>query len=637
MKRGVFLGLAFFLLAALFLPVASADTTLNDAWYFSGDTYIVDGELLSPIHINFYDEKIILGVDEASYVINLGECKSTERRRYCFEEMYTDINGSDKDSHIKFVGGKFVYAGLRIIVLKRGDVVAVTRSVSGTVEKDKEIEVSVKIENPTDFSTDSFRYEDVFPEGVRITSGGSYLEKSLHGVVFEQNIPPQTTKNLLYRFIIDDYIKFSNHATSDYSLNGKKFQTNTSVFSADLSSAIPYILTASLSPNSLELGSADSSKLSISLKNKNSDESLTVEELRVEVPKRDVTFLYEPGTFEKDANIYSWSGTLAPEETQLLDANARAVKAGSYDLVLTLRIKETDVKYYEQTKNLTFKSGYKEPDLKLSIKDAVVTEGGLYRIAFSVTNNNAYTGYKGVYASVKSNITTEATGTAGEILPGQSKTLIVEENLVAPSVDVETDFMIYASGHYYTNFDEHGEFSTSGKLTVKPSNKTISVSQSFDKPAELRIGDNLTVTVRVSHMTDEIVVVDVADSYSNGLKIKGGLAKTELQYDDQGEKQAYIYTLSIPDDYNSTELFVKTEARVRGRAGVVTKMQVFPVNLTKLSAEGEEEGSSSDAGSQQADQSSSDAGEEEKEPGLFTKIVNGVTDFFRRLFGMDDN
>ncbi|MBN1792310.1 hypothetical protein JW826_01365 [Candidatus Woesearchaeota archaeon] len=622
-------------LAAFLLSISltlAADTKIYDAWHYSGDTFTLDGQVFLVTHMKLDDDRIILRADDQSFVIMNGTCEMTSEKRYCLNRIFRDIDNAEAGDPIKFEAGRFVYAGLQIQIYKRGDVLTMKRTLTpGTPIKDEEVSVTVTIENPTDFSTDSFRYEDTYPEGVRITSGGGYLDKTLHGVVFDENIPPRTTKTLVYGFTVDSYIAFKNYASMYYTLEGKQRGANTSTLSVDLAATRPYLLSASISPGTVETGGE--ATLSLTVQNKKWD-LLEVESLEVDVPPQYVSFNYDPGTFTRKGSTYSWSGAIDGGVSKSLSAKLRPSKSGTYSFPVRLKVKDSSVKSYTENRNLSFTASYKAPELILSVREKVVSEGGPFRVAFSVKNSNKYTGFKNVNAILNSNITIEESGMISEILPGQTKTLLVKEDLVAPSVDAQTDYLFRASGHYYTTFGEEGDFEKSDKITVKPVNKSISLTQTLDKTTGLRVGDNVTVTVKVAHATDEIITVDVGDAYSPGLLLKGGKASDSISFDKSGTKQAYIYSLVIPENFTTPELYVKTEATIRGKPGLVWKMTVLPVNLTKLVAD------SPDSASTGSGDSSEPAAPLKptvtpKEEGVLTKIVNGVTGFFKRLFGVD--
>jgi hypothetical protein len=650
MKRGGALALILFSLLfttplALSATVTQEDKLIYDKWHYSGDSFLVEGETLSVTHLNWGDTKIYLSINSKAVLLNINDCYETDFKKYCFKEIFNNIADAETKDPIKF-DGRYVYAGLRIQIYNRPLELTVTRSFKPTnPTRDSEVEVEIKISNPTEHTAENFKYTDIYPEGVIIMSGSNDFEKSLHGVSYSGHIEPQTSKTLYYSIKILDYIAFTNIGTAEYQIAGVKKNYNTTKYTIDLSSQKPYTYTTTFSPATPETG--QQTELTISVTNKRGS-SMLFEDVSLALPTEDMSVNYDPLTFKKNGNVYYWTDTLKNGTKKDLTIKLTPLKSGKMNIPINIRVKETDRKSYQEKKNITMTANYKEPELILSVKEPSVSEGGKFRVAFSIKNPNTKTAFKNVNAIVRSNITQEQGGFVDQILPGNVPALVQIEDIIAPTVETATDYYFTATGRYDTNYETGKTYLKTAKVTINPINKSITITQTLTAPKQVRVGDNITVLVKVKHTNQEIVTADASDAYSQELVFNGGSSVATLYFDNPTDKQAYVYNLIVPYNYTKNDLFIRTDVSVREKPGVLSKITILPVNLTRPAtltplpnntlnnsqqqAANTEVGKNASENKEDAEKTSSSEKEEE---GTMIKIVNGVTNFFRRLFGME--
>jgi hypothetical protein len=616
--------LAVFLLLAAIPLASAADTSIYDKWHFSGDSFTADGEVLAVTHFRITDEKIYLTINKQGYTVKLNECLVTDTKKYCFAEMFNNINIADSDDHIKFEGNE-AYAGLRIKIYKRDSKITVTRTFSKTnPDKGDEVKVEVKITNPTEFRTKSFLYQDQYPEGVILVSGSGEFEKGYRGVTLDSNIEADSEKTLTYTIRFTDYAVVNNQASYTYEVEGSKYSANTTAYKVDLSSQKPYSLTLALSSGSIEAGG--DSKLTITLQNKYEGE-LAVDYVELSSLGSNLSITTEPlssNALKKAASENSWYGTLKEDESATLTVKIKGNNPGKYQIPVSVRAQGSEGAYVEK-KNITLTVSYKEPELVMSLKDNVIAEGGKTRLAFSVKNPNKILALRDVQATISSPFFASTSGSISEIRPGATETLVVIEEITGPDVENETSYTINASGKYSTRFSEKA-FSKSVILKITPVNKSVAITHALAKPADIRPGSNITVTVNIQYLNEEKVEVEAKDSYSPGLTFNGGLTQETLAFDKSGTKQAYIYNVVVPQNYRSKELNITTKVSIKGRAETISKTTILPVNITTSPAEAA--ASNENQGSEETTTSSSNT-----EQGAVSKAVNGVMGFFRRLLG----
>ena len=412
--KGLTMLLLLGLVALTILPLpASAEKTLHGDWYYSGDTFTVEDDVYMVTHYNFYDTSVVLQVNDNSYVINEGGCKLTSTRKYCIDDIFQDLEDADEDDPLKFEGGE-VYAGIKVVISSRGPDLDVSRSLSETTpELNQEVTVTVTIENEGGESAD-FYYKETLPGHAQLTSSSSGTTRTLRSLSYETYISANDEKTFSYSFKVTDYqeVELSPQAWFIY----ENSRTNISVSTKKVSVDKPYKLTASVSPSSVE--ATDQAGISVKATSTVS-EDITVDDLRITIPSY-LSIMSKPRELEKKNNEYYWNGTLAEDEYHLLTFLLKPVRSGTYTIPVSIRVTDSEGKEFNEEKNLTLKSTIDKLEPILSVSDSSVSEGGEFRIAFSVKNTNAKVGFKNIQAWINSTAVPEMRAELDELLPGQT-------------------------------------------------------------------------------------------------------------------------------------------------------------------------------------------------------------------------
>ena len=616
LKRGfiIFSVLVLFILSSSFIEAKK----LHGDYHFSGEPFEVDDSVYMVTHFNLFDETVILDVNENSYVITNGDCKVTPTMRYCIDEIYRDVENSDEDDPIKFEEG-VVYAGIYVRIETRGPDISISREFSTTSpELNEVITVTVTVENDGDEGTDSFIFMDSLPQGVIITSSSSGTERTSRRVMYDSNIPLDGEKTFTYSFKITDYIEITSEPTAHYVYEGAT--TNVSVSSKKIEVSKPYKLTVTLAPKTIE--ATDQSALSVKVENTVSDE-IDIKELRITIPSY-ISVQTKPGELDKKNEKYYWSGSIESDEYKLLNFVLRPVKSGKYEIPAYIHVVDSESKEFTENKTVTLTSEIEDLKPILSVRDKSVSEGGSFRVAFSIENANEKVGFRNIQASVKSILFSDMDAQLDELLPGQIETLIVNDDLAAPFLDDTTKYDIEASGTYGTNTNENFEFSKKETLTVTPVSEAITIIQSVSSK-EITAGENVTVDVKIKNNNEEAIQVDVEDSFSEGASLIGGKRSDRVYFDSTGTEQAYVYILRVPIGFAKEELEITTKASILNKNYEDTEAITVAVKEPEV-IEGEE----SEA-EPEPEEEPEQLVSEQKEPGFFEKVIDEITNFFKRL------
>lgn len=633
-KKGFLTLLGFLMLFLLWLaPVTSAKDLYNE-WHYSEDTFTVDGEVIMLTHYDFYDSTVIMTVNKNTYVIPEGGCKESATKKYCITEIFQDLSSADDDDPIKFEGGE-AYAGIKVLISTRGPELEVERKFSTTTpDINQEVIVTVTIENDGVEGTDSFIYEETFPQGVVLTSFSEGIEATSRTLKYDLNLLAKSEKSLIYRFKVTDYLDFSSSAKYNYTYAGSKVSSTTK--STAIKVKKPYELTASLSPKVIEANS-EKSILTVDVDD-TSSEDINVLELLITVPP-EVLVLETPAELTRNNNIYSWKGTIKSEPAKTMTFELKAVKSGEHQIPISLNLKDYTGKEFSDNKTVTLESNIDELEPILSVIETTVAEGGIFRVAFSVKNPNEKIGFRNIKARLKSEILPEFSAELPQLMAGQVELLILNDTLSAPFVDEKKKFDIEALGTYETTTNEYFNFSKKASLTVTPVNDIITISQNIDK-REVVQGGNITLTVNIKNNNKETIQVGVYDDYPSGLQVSGGKTSETVFFDNSGTKEAYTYKLDVPLDYPVGNITITTLATVGGKnyAGNKTiTIKVNPKPVEKINQtipeQPGEQGTEKQENLQNNTAEPGQQEEPEKEPGIISKIFTEISEFFKRLFG----
>ena len=617
LKKNPALPLIILFLLILFSSHAEAKTLHGD-WHYSGDTFTVEDDVIMVTHYNFYDTSVILDVNDKTYIINEGGCEITPTRKYCVDEIFRDIENADEDDPLKFEAG-IVYAGIYVTISTRGPDISLSREFSTTTpELNEEVTVTVTVKNNGEEGTDSFFYQETLPKGVILTASSSGTKRTARTVTYESNIPFNSEKTFTYTFKVTDYMEFTSQPIAKYAYEG--VEQNVSVPKKTVKVNKPYELELTLSQESIE--ASDQAALSIRVDNKVSDD-IEVNELEL-IPPSFVALQTKPGELDKRKGSYYWNGSIESGKYKLINLLLKPLKSGSYVFSVNLRVTDSAGKEFSEVQNATLTATVKELEPILSITDKSVSEGSAFRVAFSVRNPNDKIGFRDITTGIRSDLFPELRAELDELLPGKTKTLIVNDTLTAPFLDEKKSYEIEAFGTYETTTNEHFEFSKTETITVSPVSDAVSIIQEFSD-TEIEAGTNLTVTVKIKNNVEEAVSVKVADKYPEDVSVIGGKTGTTLYFDEAGTKQAYTYIIRIPSDYEEDKLVITTTASIGGKNYVGNKS----INIT-ISSSVEELNESKPVKKPEP----KPRGTKEKKPGFIEKVINSITDFFKRVFGM---
>ncbi len=619
----IILLISILLLLALSLPLAFAKELHSD-WHYSGDSFSVGDEVILVTHLDFYDTQVILDVNDRTYVIDEGSCKSSPTREYCIDDIYQNRYNATEDDNIKFEDG-VAYAGINIIVNTRGPDLKVTREFSTTSpELGSVVSVSVTIENEGSEGTDSLLYQETFPVGITLTSSSSGTERSANTLTYDINVPTDSEKTFTYSFKALDYLEFTSTARINYTYAQQSFGIKSSDTKVKVKR--PYDLTFELSPKEVE--PTDQAALSMKITNAVSD-TIKVSELKIQIPSS-LSVQTKPGELELKNGVYFWNGSIETGKYRMFNLLLKPRISGKYSIRADLKVIDPEDKLYLENKTVELVSKLKPLEPILSISDDSLAEGSWFRLAFSVENQNKYAVFKNIRSAVRSELFAEQPAEyVDDLPPEKAKTVLINDTLDVPYVNATTKFTIEAFGTYETSGGELLNFSKKQTMTVTPVSKAITIMQSPDKK-KLKAGENITINIDLKNNNAEAIQVELQDNYSEGVALIGGKTSGAVSFTKAETQKAYTYNLNIPDSYDKPWLLITTTATILGKDFTDSKTLNISVNITKPAVENKTSENKT-AGPEPAKETI----KQEPKPGFFQKVIDAISSFFRSLFGKE--
>jgi len=612
------------IISLILLACPAMAKELHSDYHYSGDSFVVGGEVITVTHYDFYDTTVILGVNERTYIIRDGECESSATKDYCITDIYQDRENATEDDPIKFQDNK-IYAGVEVTIRDRGPDIILTRTFSNTsVTLGQEITISVTIKNNGSEGTDSFIYQETMPDGVIITSASSTADFTHHQLTFEANIAPSSQKTFSYTFELEDYNDFSSFATANYTYEGKSFGLKSST--AKVTIKKPYTMAITLSPASLE--AYEEATFSLKLTNTYT-EPITVNKLTVKVPSA-VSVLSEEGDLEKQGDTYFWNGSLLTGRYEDFSLNLRPLKSGKYDIAVNLSVTAGYGDKFSENKTNLLTSRVKAIVPTLTLSDTSLSEGSNFRLSLAVENQNEKLIFKNIKAHIRSSFFESEVAPLDLLAPDKATTLFVAEDLEAPTVNSSRSIDIVAYGTYETSGGELLNFTKKQALQVTPLNKVIVITQKADK-ARINSSKNITVDVSIKNNNQEAIQVEVGDSYSEGAVLLGGKTSNTLSFTKAETQAAYTYRLNIPDSYDKPQLLIITTVTIPSKNYTDTSTMNISVNITRPPALNASTGNTTKTTNATNETQAKEPVKKEEKPGFFKRIIDAIRDFFKKL------
>jgi septum formation topological specificity factor MinE len=587
---------------------------LHKEWHYSGDSFEVDGEAIVITHYDFNYPKVSLSVGEKTSLVEEGDCYQTPKKEYCVEEIYTDINESD---HIKFVDGD-VLAGIYFKVSTRGPDVDIKRSFSTKKPSlEERVDVTITIENDGDEYTNSFFYEEQFPDDVKIKSYSEDFKFSNNKLIYVKNIPANDEVELKYSFVVNKYIQFDTEPTAMYVYESEENSIDVSSVSIEVPKPYDFSISSS---SSVDLG--DSFDVTVKVGNEASD-TISVEELKITIPQEFSIGNIDPD-LKKNNQILTWSGELLENKGESFKISLKALRAGEFTISSEVKLLDSLEKPFSEKLEKTIESKLSEAKLLIGLKDKTISEGSYYRMSFSVENPNEKTSLNDINIEIFSDLFDTIYLDKKTILQEEIITLYVDDMILAPFVEKKMSFDITAKATYMAAEKLYSVEETE-KITITPVDDIISISKKANTKT-INSVNATTITVSIKNNNDQRLSVFVKDILPKGIDISGGKKENNLIIDGKETVDVYSYSILLPENYANETFESVTTAYIESKEYTANK--TLSLKVDKI-----EESSSEDKEENKQEETSKPEKKATKEKGFFQKFFESIGEFFSNIFG----
>lgn len=645
---GVRIIILFVACISLLPCLASASKLLHSEWHYSGESFVVGDEVIMLTHYDFYSTTVLLSVNERSYLMREGECKSSATREYCIADIYQEIDNATSKDPIKFINGK-AYAGIKINITSKGPELKFSRTLSNTsILPGQDIVVSVTITNNASEGTESFIYEEEVPEGVSIISASSTAQFTPNKLTYSKNIQPYSQATFSYTLRLSEQKDFTSFATANYTYQSEKYGWKSQATKVVVKK--PYELSVSLSPTKVQ--GYEQSILKLTLTNKVS-EQLKINKLQVIIPEN-LSVLSASGLIKAEGYYY-WTGSLSTGSSEEFVLNLKPLRSGKHKILLDLSLSSSTGWGFKDNSTAELVCEIKPLSVALNLSETIVSGGGSIDIFVSAENQNEKTSFRNIRAKVKSSFFEMNAESISLLLPKKAATMLFMKGISVPLANTTQKAEVEVQGSYESSTGETFNFSKKQAIQIIPLEKSLTITQKADK-TNLSAGDEVIINVSLKNNINEDIKVEIADSLPEGALLVAGKTSETLLFNKAETKQAYSYKLRISDNYSHPELTITTNLKILGRNYSDSKTLILKVKPSEKpvpqegvigseetgeneegtevtgSGQGTSTEKTSQTGTGKTSTSSTQTNQSSKQKtGLFQKIIASIRSFFAKF------
>ncbi|MBR9690895.1 hypothetical protein GOV08_04395 [Candidatus Woesearchaeota archaeon] len=602
MKKEVFI----LLLLMFALPVSAE----NFAGYkYPGDKFTLNEDNFS-VQVSKEWDTLYLKFNGETFIIDDGGCEYTQYNFYtiCFRSAVVDFSADPEIGRLDDRTGEVV-PGLNITITYRKPDITLDRTFSNTAPfLQGKIEAIVTIENKGQ-NPAQIIYTEQIPNGFEVTPGSS-VGYSNGKITYVTSMGQGAKKIFTYELNpvihIDEMI--SGNLTYVYE---------------EIEGTIKNTATAIKTKDSVELVTVHTANLNVAEK---TDLKLTINnvdpqvgsqtKLKVTVPK-ELKVLSKDVEFEEEEGFqtYSFSSFIPRLKSETIDLTFETSTTGEFEIPLTLEFTAHGIEK-RVTKNLSITVGSDKVEPSLTILEQMIGSNQKFKLTAKISNKDTDTPYYNINMNVDSAVLDENFAIA-KILQNQ-EILIFERDVVAPTVDVKTDYDIVFTGKYETQNLEYFNFSLTKTISVYPPTDTVVIYHEFDKYTT--DDDKAKVIVYVENKRDVMLKgISVSDNVPSSLTVIDGVTMNyPMNIEPKRKAQAYAYTIqAVPGEYvDATEIVTSVVFNQTDREFTLT--QPLSIDLAAKSIKKEEAKVEVTEGD---DFEKEEAAEEQQETSQLTKRV----------------
>ncbi len=561
-------------------------------------------------------EKLSLGVGEERLLIQKGDCETLEGVQYCVDDATAGIEEETGDP----------MSTVKLRVVEFGPEIKISRSISDeTPLVDSEVTIVATITNQGTERATSITYTDKYPTEVKMN--GAPINRAFNQAEWTGSLDPGNSEQLTYTLKFTDFIEHTSVAKVKYLHKGKV----TTVESGEEKFTVqkPYSFNTSLSSESVAKG--EEIKYYVTVEN----DAAEVFETKITIDLPTDILVTRRDAQVKGVDPLTIENEIAPGASETYEFSFKSNKKGEYTLKTDLDLSSTSYKFKDSVEN-EVAIGVSAIVAQVNISPSEVMAGGEYMAEVKIYNRG------------KETITVDAVDFESDIADKRGwRAVVVEPGknfyalnkiLYAP-ITYETEEHYYRISGSYRSTTGTFEFDEKNTFTILPFEKVVELTADHFLENESDGHKYVNVTLRIENIKEyKLTEINVIDSLPKGAKLVAGQRDYEAEELKSGEEvTAYSYVVRLPKDFtgDSFEVVHTFNAMDPDGEKVIFEMPVdIDMGKTEPDAEFIEETPEIE---EQAENESEELIEEEKEeienPGVFKRMWN----WFKGLFGGDDD
>lgn len=656
--------IAVYIISLFVALVVLPDPALADlnGWYHSGDTFEHEDDLY---FVNYFvmernpdedDEKeskntLFLKRNSQGYTLKKGSCVYETFLTICLPDVSWKNKDQASNGKLIYISGK-EYPGLNIVITKLAPTVAHSAEATTDDNDDYDTEMWIYItESITNSGTEWARKVNYVNDisnllDLRLLSTGvQQLEDNT--LFWQGDIAPGKEKEIAYKVRAFAYGEYIIAPEVFYNFRGENVSLATEKTTIDLTEAgVPFEFDSTLTS---PLQSQQPGSYTMTIINNNEDYPL-----KAKVSTR-VPWEIEVGDIRKgngayagykvEGNYITWTEEIDPEEQITIEFKIRGLYTGTYDFTsfgeYTLLSDDPDVETLYSTAESTLAIQTAELSAEVRTNADTIESGSevTVKVLLSCDQDKVYNNIEGyLYSDLfDAPIYLELYEMSKEQFePAEAdqdvNVLLLEKTFKTPISNKQIRMPIVFNGTYRTPSQEQYSFSTQKEITITPiDGERFEVMHTAANSIER--GKNLTVKVSAKSLKEIFSYnVNLKDTIPDTVDVVAGTTSNHLDFDGLEAKDAYIYRVHVPIDYEADTLTVETDLVFEEyELNVPLTVNVIdPVINNTINETSQTDISQQDNGNQTTADDTQPAVKKEK--GFFSRIVESIFNFFDRIF-----
>ncbi len=578
------------LIIALFftiMPPAMA-SVLFDGWINNGETFKAGEHDFYAEYVSSI-QKLNFKMDGIGGILLVGECETKDNIKYCFEDVE--------------------YPQIKVKIAYLEPDIEIQRTFSATSPLVKEaVTVKVVLKNNGDKSATQVKFKEIYPLGLKTATSNNIIS-------WEGNIGAGEEETFEYTLIPEEVLSYDSAAEVSYKHEGQEKTKKSS--SQKIEVKKPFSIENTLSSEAVE--KEELAAYNLTIENKDESNRLVISRLEIDVPSQ-LTIVSVSEGLKREGSKLIFQGEIDKKKVKSFIVTVKSFRVGKFVVHSSALIKLAGISFAEEL----------EKSFSVELSNIVP----ILEVPATVRSGSSYTAYIAAKNYGKKEIKNAEimvdTGLFGvskqkiDIKAGDTYE-IFKKTLTAPYAAEDTAYNISVYGSYNSPSGKSYTFEKSARVIVIAANKTVQIVKEFSKE-EIYPGDKIDVNVKVINQKDTpIESIDVSDTFPEEIRfsLAGNVTGYIEKLNSNEEKEAYSYSLIIPNDYKEDGIEFRTtiNAKIDGEPAIIEREDNIKVirEENRSIEEKEMEPAQKD-----------DMAEGMPKESIFSKLINLIKNLFKR-------